>query len=121
MLNSEAITLRTTPSRSTTNVTRLANGSKTPQALHSEGGGERLVGVGHQREVELQRLREGLVRLHSFETYPEDLGSRRGNIGLPVPEGARLLGSAGREVLRIEVDDVRRAAEPRARELAAVV
>src|SRR5206468_11569773 len=50
-----------------------------------------------------------------------DFGPCGREVGLPVPEGTGLLGSAGREVLRVEVQDIGRAAKLHGRELPAVV
>jgi hypothetical protein len=62
--------------------------------------------VGDERKVQLQRVRECFVLLDPLEAYAEDLGARGGDVGLPVPEGARFLRSTGSEVLRVEVKDV---------------
>src|SRR5262249_17834402 len=92
-----------------------------PQALNAESRRDVLLLVGDKGKIELQRLGERLVLRDSFEAHAEDLRARGAHVCLPVPEGASFLGSTGREVLRIEVDDVRPSAELRGRELPAVV
>ena len=64
---------------------------------------------------------ELIVRIDAIRADTDNHGIGFGYSIDSVAEPARFLGSAGCEVLRIEVDDVRRAAEPRARELASVV
>ena len=71
------------------------------------GLGDLELGVTHQRKGQIQRVGERGVAPLRITADTDDLGAERGELRVLSPEVTRLQRSAGREVLRVEVEDQR--------------